>query len=316
MAGNTYNEQGHRGKSGSTEEVHRESVARNFVDFIKLEHTVFDLPFIVSGSFIAAGTFPGLRIIVLVLLAGTLARAAAMGTNRIMGRKYDQTNPRKSKWGLVNGNISTKNALLFVALMIGLFEIDTYFINGFVLMLSPIVLSLFIIDPFLKRITPWRHFFMGVTIGVGVMAGYLAVIPSFPSSPAIYILVLATGIWIAGFDMIYTIPDIEHDRRNNLKTVMTRYGVNNGMKISSMTHAVTLGLFTLLLIYINSYYYAVALIIIYILIIYQHIIVDPEKPGSIRVSFLNSNSFIGMIFLASLILSQYFPLILLPAGSL
>ncbi len=287
-----------------------ESTVRKFIDFIKLEHTVFDLPFIVSGSFIAANGFPGIRILLEVLLAGTLARSAAMGINRILGRKYDLTNPRKKSWGLVTGHLSIRNAYMFVALMMILFELDTYFINYFVFLLSPIVLALFIIDPFLKRITVWRHLFMGMTIGVGVMAGYLAVTPAFPTSPEIYFLVLATGIWIGGFDIIYTIPDLEYDRENGLKTVMVKYGLRKGMIISSIAHVFTLLFFTMMILYIDSYFYLAALVSIYALIIYQHIIVDPEKPQSIRVSFLNSNSFIGIIFLISLILSQYYPLMI------
>ena len=260
-----------------------------------------------AGSFIAAGKYPGTRIIILVILAGTLARATGMSINRLLGKKYDVINPRKRQWGLVNGSLSTSSAITFTVIVASLFELCTFLLNTFVFILSPVVLALFIIDPMLKRITRWRHFFMGLTIGVGVMAGYLAVIPHFPSSPEIYILVITTATWIGGFDMVYTIPDVEYDRQNDLKTVMTAYGIRNGMIISDITHAFTLLFFTLLIFYINSYFYAAELVLIYFLIIYQHYILDPDDTSTVRVSFLNSNSFIGISFLTILILTQYLP---------
>jgi 4-hydroxybenzoate polyprenyltransferase len=311
MARNAFNETGYSGESRSTEKEVHESKLKGFIDYIKLEHTVFDIPFIVAGSFIAAGKYPGTRIIILVILAGTLARATGMSINRLLGRKYDVINPRKRKWGLVTGSLSMTSAITFTVITAALFELCTFLLNRFVLILSPVVLALFIIDPMLKRVTRWRHFFMGLTIGVGVMAGYLAVIPHFPSSPEIYILVVTTATWIGGFDMVYTIPDVDYDRENNLKTVMTAYGVRKGMIISDITHAFTLLFFTLLIFYISSYLYAAELVLIYFLIIYQHYVLDPDDPSTVRVSFLNSNSFIGISFLIVLILTQYVPLLAL-----
>ena len=282
---------------------------KGFIDYIKLEHTIFDIPFIVAGSFIAAGKFPGTRVIVLVILAGTLARATGMSINRLLGRKYDIINPRKKGWGLVTGSLSTSSAIYFTIAVASLFELCTFLLNTFVFILSPVVLALFIIDPLLKRVTRWRHFFMGLTIGVGVMAGYLAVNPHFPSSPEIYILVLATATWIGGFDMAYTIPDADYDRKNGLKTVMSEYGIRKGMAISNITHGFTLLFFTLLIFYISSYIYIFELALIYFLIIYQHYILDPDDHRTVRVSFLNSNSFIGISFLVVLIIALYFPVL-------
>ncbi|MGP6207800.1 UbiA-like polyprenyltransferase [Cuniculiplasma sp. SKW3] len=305
MAGNLANEEGYGRKNSGIEEETKNLKLSDMGDFIKIEHTVFDLPFIVAGSFIAAGGYPGLKILILVLLAGTLARASGMAINRVLGRRYDLINPRKRDWILVNGRMSLIQAFSFIFLTVGLFEVTTFFLNRLVFELSPVVLILFIIDPMLKKYTQWRHFFMGLTIGVGVMAGYLAALPVFPSSPEVYILVLATGTWIGGFDMIYTIPDREYDIKNGLKTVMTAYGIRKGMVISSVTHAFTILFFALLLFYIPSYFYIAGLVLISVLIIYQHVILNPEDPKTIKVSFLNANSFIGIIFLIVLIFTQY-----------
>lgn len=279
---------------------------KEIIDYIKLEHTVFDLPFVFSGAVIASGTHYDWFKFLLILIATTTARAAAMSINRIEGRKYDESNPRKRNWSLVKGSMSVRTALSLTVLFVFIFELSAYLLNTLVLALSPVVLFLFVTDPLMKRITRWRHIYMGSTIGVGVLAGYLAITPVFPTTPQIYLIFIASSLWIAGFDMIYVIPDIEHDRENHLKTVMTEYPVKTGLRISIAVHAVTFAALAMLIFYFSTIYYAVALAIILLLIIYQHYIVNPDDPKSIRMSFLGANSFIGIIFLASVVLSLNF----------
>lgn len=276
---------------------------REIIDYIKLEHTVFDLPFVFSGAVVASGTHYDWFKFLLILIATTSARAAAMSINRIEGKKYDVINPRKKNWSLVRGSMSGRAAILLTVFFIAVFEISTYLLNTLVLILSPVVMFLFVTDPFLKKVTRWRHIYMGTTIGVGVLAGYLAITPVFPSNPTIYLIFIASSLWIAGFDMIYVIPDIEFDRQNGLKTVMTEYPIRTGLWISVAMHAITFAALALLIFYFTTIYYAAALVIILALIVYQHIIVKPDDPKSIRMSFLGANSFIGIIFLISIVLS-------------
>lgn len=279
---------------------------RDVVDYIKLEHTVFDLPFIFSGAVLAsAGIYDPFKLI-LILIAGTSARATGMSINRIEGRRFDVINPRKKQWSLVKGTISVSKAVILTILFGLVFEISSFLLNRLVLYLTPIVLILFVADPYLKRITPWRHIFMGLTIGVGVLGGYLAIRPVFPSTPELYLIFVASSLWIAGFDIIYVIPDIEFDKMNGLKTVMTRYGIDNGLRISVAIHAITFLSFLVIAFYIRSVFYYACLVPILILIIYQHMIIDPNDPKTIRTSFLGANSFIGIIFLIGIILAvQY-----------
>lgn len=279
---------------------------REIVDFIKLEHTVFDLPFVFSGAVLASGTSYDALKFLLIFIATTTARATGMSVNRILGRKYDLKNPRKREWALVKGTFSMSKAITISIVSAAIFEISAYLLNTFVFILSPIVLLLFIVDPYLKRVTPWRHLFMGSTIGVGVLAGYLSIIPQFPTTWPLYLIFMASSFWIAGFDMIYVIPDVEYDKINGLKTVMTRYGVKNGLRISIAMHAITFASLLALAFFIRSIYYYAALIPILILIIYQHVIVKPDDPKSIRMSFLGANSFIGLIFIAGLLTSLNF----------
>ncbi|MCL4314928.1 MAG: putative 4-hydroxybenzoate polyprenyltransferase [Candidatus Thermoplasmatota archaeon] len=274
---------------------------RDVSDFIRLEHTVFDLPFVWSGLVVASAGNYDLTKFILVTLAAIFARATAMTINRIEGRKYDMLNPRKKNWQLISGRFSMRFAVFMAFLFAALFELSVFFINTLVIELSPVVLVLFVTDPLLKRFTSMRHFYMGFTIGVGVMAGYLSVIPAFPVSPVPYLILIAASLWIAGFDMIYVIPDIDTDIRNGLKTVMTDYGIKKGHDISILTHAVSFMAFLAIAFFINSVVYYVVLAVIGILMLLQHISLDPSDVRSIRFSFLGANSMVGIMFLVAMI---------------
>ncbi len=277
---------------------------REIIDYIKLEHTVFDLPFIFSGAVIAsAGNYDYLKY-VLILIAGTSARAAGMSINRIFGRKYDETNPRKSGWSLVKGSLSVRSAIILTVFFAVVFELSTYLLNTFVLLLSPFVFFMFVTDPLMKRVTAWRHIYMGAAIGVGVLGGYLAISPAFPATPQIYLIFIASTFWIAGFDVIYVIPDIEHDREVGLKTVMTKYGTVTGLRISVLMHVISFASMAALAFYVRTIPYMAVLVPILALMIIQHRIVDPSRPETIRASFLGANSFIGLLFLIGMILSN------------
>ncbi|WP_276935381.1 UbiA-like polyprenyltransferase [Ferroplasma acidiphilum] len=277
---------------------------RDIAEFIKLEHTLFDLPFIYAGAIIASGGSYNFVKYIIIFITATSARGAGMSINRIMGLKYDKTNPRKKNWALVTGKMKKIDAYALTLLLIAIFEVSTYFLNRVVLALSPVVILFFIADPLMKRVTSWRHLFMGLTIGLGVLGGFLAITPVAPPL-IIYLVVLISTFWIAGFDIIYTIPDIDYDRANNLKTLNVKYGLKNGMIISSLFHIFTIALFIFIAFIVKNIYYDILLVPIVALIIYQHIVVNPSNLKTIRVSFFNANSFIGIIFLAGMIISFY-----------
>jgi 4-hydroxybenzoate polyprenyltransferase len=275
---------------------------RDVFELIKFEHTVFDLPFVWSGAVIAsAGNYDPIKFI-LITLAAIFARATAMTLNRIIGRKYDLINPRKKGWPLVTGALKTSTAVQLTIIFAALFEISAFLINRFVLYLSPVVLVLFLSDPVLKKYTPWRHFYMGSIIGIGVLGGYVSILPGIPTTPEIYIVFVAASLWISGFDIIYTIPDRETDEKNGLKTLVTRYGIGKSVTMSSVVHFFTALAFVSLVLYIHSIFYYIILAVILFLIIIQHLTLKPDDPKSIRFSFLGANSFIGFLFLISLII--------------
>lgn len=270
---------------------------------IKLEHTVFDLPFIFSGAIIASKGQFLLYPFLLILVAAVSARATGMTINRIEGLSWDRINPRKKDWILVTGSMKIGTAVTLTILFAALFEISSYLLNFLVFLLSPIVLFMFITDPIMKKITPWRHIYMGGAIGMGVMGGYLAITPMIPSTPQIYLIFLSSTLWIAGFDMIYVIPDVETDIKLGLKTVMTRFGTDRGLLISAATHALSFIAMLIVGLYIDSFWYFLMLVPILALMIIQHRIIDPSRPDTVRASFFGANSVIGFLFLLGLVLS-------------
>ncbi len=232
----------------------------------------------------------------LILFVAITARGAAMSINRITGKKYDMVNPRKKSWALVTGELKKKDAIIFTTILIILFEVFTYMLNNIVFILSPIVLAFFIVDPLLKRVTCLRHLFMGFTIGLGIIGGFLAITPVFPPL-IIYLIVAASTFWIAGFDIIYTIPDRIYDKENGLKTIIVKYGMRKGLIVSIIFHLLTIVFFISIAFIVNSIYYVVSLIPIIFLIIYGHIGINGDDAVSIRKAFFNTNSLIGLIFL-------------------
>ena len=277
---------------------------KELADYIKLGHTVFDLPFIYAGAIIASGGRICLLKYLIILVTATGARGAGMSINRIKGIKYDKTNPRKKEWLLVAGKMKLTDAYIFTLVLIAIFEISTYFLNFTVFLLSPVVLIFFVLDPLMKRITAWRHLFMGFTIGLGVLGGYLAINPADPPL-IIYLIVALSTLWIAGFDIIYTIPDVNYDRINNLKTLNTKFGVKMGLIISYIFHMLTVILFVFIAFIVKNIFYDILLVPIILLIIYEHIVINPENNKTVKTSFFNANSFIGIIFLTGIILSFF-----------
>ena len=265
-----------------------------------MEHTVFDLPFIFAGAIVASHGSIYFYKFLIILFVAISARGSAMSINRILGLKYDIKNPRKRNWPLVTGEISLSRAIIFTLLLIIIFELLTYLLNNLVFMLSPVVLIFFIIDPLMKRITSLRHIFMGFTIGLGIIGGYLAINPSYPPL-IVYLMVAGSTFWIAGFDIIYTIPDEPYDKMNGLKTIIVKYGVKKGLIISSIFHIFTIVFFIFIGFIVNSIYYVISLMPIILLIIYQHIAVNNKE--NIRKIFFNPNSIIGFIFLIGIYIS-------------
>lgn len=210
---------------------------RRFLDFVKIEHTLFSLPLIYSGVMLAAGDrVPSAGLLVLVLGAATGARTVAFALNRMIDRHIDALNPRTAVRDLPSGRMTLGEALGVMAAGILLYFGSAYLISDFCFALSPVPLLIFIVYPTMKRYTPLAHFGVGLGRAMGPLGGWFAVSPSFDNLLPPALLSLFTLCWVAGFDIIYATLDEKFDRESDLYSFPARFGRAQALRYSAMLH--------------------------------------------------------------------------------
>jgi 4-hydroxybenzoate polyprenyltransferase len=212
-----------------------------YVNFVKLPHTVFALPFALVGVTLASWTAPvTVAMVVWVVVAFTAARFAAMGFNRIADRRYDALNPRTAMRELPSGAMTVAEASASVAVASAVFVFAAWRINPLCLMLSPLALAWVLFYSFTKRFTRWSHLVLGLGLGIAPAGGYLAVTGAWSDPwwllPALAIAVMS---WVGGFDILYALPDAEFDRAQGLHSVPATMGVAKALRVSRALHMLT-----------------------------------------------------------------------------
>ena len=219
-----------------------ESLAVRLANFVKLPHTIFALPFallgVVYASFHATVT---LRQIVLVTLAFTSARFAAMGFNRIVDRRIDAANPRTANRELVRETLTLGQAWMAVFGTSALFLISASLLNPLCLALSPVALGWILAYSYTKRFTNLTQLWLGASLAIAPVGGYLAVVGAW-SDPAWTLLVLAVAVatWVAGFDTFYALQDEDFDRQNGLRSLVVKLGRRPAILVAKLIHGVTI----------------------------------------------------------------------------
>jgi len=212
-----------------------------YVNFVKLAHTVFALPFALVGVVLASRVAPvTLTLVVWVIVAFTAARFAAMGFNRIVDRHFDARNPRTAMRELPQGVMSVVEASASVTVACAVFVFAAWRINPLCLALSPVALAVVLFYSYTKRFTRWAHVALGLGTGIAPAGGYLAVTGAW-SDPwwLLPVLVLVVLTWIGGFDVLYALPDAEFDRAHGLHSVPATMGIGRALWVSRAMHALT-----------------------------------------------------------------------------
>ena len=213
----------------------------DYFSLVKINHTIFSLPFAFIGFFLALNTDHqeiNFRILLLVLLSVLFARNAAMGFNRYADREIDKKNPRTAMREIPSAIISPKSALLFVIINCILFMFTSYLLNILCFLLSPIALLVVLGYSLTKRFTNLSHLFLGIGLALAPIGAYLAVTARFDILPLIYSFIVI--FWVAGFDILYSLQDMEFDRMEKLKSLPARLGRNNALILSSLFHLIAL----------------------------------------------------------------------------
>lgn len=262
---------------------------------IKLAHTVFALPFALSGLVLALREHSvSLQMVLWIMIAMVGARSAAMGFNRIADANIDAENPRTAIREIPSGAISINEALLFTAASSILFVIAAGMLSKLCLWLSfPLLLFLFFYS-YTKRFTWFAHIYLGFAIGLAPAAVWIAIAGMPDISIIILSLVLMTHI--AGFDILYSCQDVDFDREKNLFSIPARFGVKKAFLISALLHISTVILFTLLYFTAGfGIYYFIFTGIIALLYVAEHKIVNPDDISNINIAFFHINSIISVL---------------------
>lgn len=214
-----------------------------YAAFVKIEHSVFALPFAYMGLFLVERGWPGWRPFALLTLAMVAVRSYAMGVNRLADLRYDRENPRTQGRGLVSGALGVGEAVGFVAACAVVFVAACWGMNGLCLALSPLVLAWAAFYSFTKRFTWLCHVALGSVLGLAPVAGWLSVTPSF--SLATVLLGLGVTFWTAGFDVLYACQDVAFDAPRRLKSMPVRFGVGTALTLAGLMHALAVLFFAL-----------------------------------------------------------------------
>ena len=281
-----------------------ESLLVRYVNFVRLPHTVFALPFALLGVVVASRDAPVTpRIVGLVALAFTAARFVAMGFNRIADRALDARNPRTRSRELPSGRLSLGQAWTAVIVAAILFEWAAWALNPLCFALSPVALVVVTLYSYAKRFTWGSHFWLGLGDAIAGPAGYLAVSGAW-SRPGwlLWALAAAVTFWVGGFDIFYALQDEQFDRSEGLHSAVVRFGQRNGILLAKSLHSLALA--ALLLFGWGAdlgWAYYVGVAIGAAVIAYEHRLVQPGDLSRLNAAFFTMNGIVSIVvFLGAL----------------
>jgi 4-hydroxybenzoate polyprenyltransferase len=224
----------------------RRSALLTYARFVKLEHTVFSLPLLYAGAVLAQRGLPPFRSMLLIALAGFGARVAALGLNRLIDREIDAENPRTRARELPSGAMSVAEGGGIVAAGLIAYVAAAWLIAPVLALLAPVPLAIFLVYPYLKRVTSWAHLGVGLGLAMAPLGGWLAITRSVNEPAPGLLLAAFTFFWVSGFDIIYATLDEEFDRRAGLHSLPSRLGRRGALRISAAFHAAAFAALTLL----------------------------------------------------------------------
>ena len=275
-----------------------------YLSFVRFSHSVFALPFAFAGALLAARDAPiGWPTVGWILVAMVAARSAAMGFNRLADARFDALNPRTANREIPRGVMSEREAAIFVGISAVVFMFAASRLNALCLMLSPLALAIVFWYSVAKRFTTWTQLFLGLAMAVAPVGGWFAVGGRGGWEP--WLLGLAIGLWVGGFDVLYACQDVEFDRGHGLKSIPVRFGVPKALTISRVMHvAAVVCLMALAWVTpLPAFYYAgvggVAL-----LLIYEQSLVRADDLTQVKRAF-DVNGYVGILYLLVLAASVY-----------
>lgn len=276
-----------------------------FARMIKIEHSVFALPFAYTGMFWAADGWPGMTAFLLVTVAMVAVRSFAMAFNRLADLDIDRRNPRTQSRPLVTGEMSVRAAWIYTAVAALVFVLACWGMNPLVLKLSPVALAVAAFYSLTKRFTWLCHFVLGATLGFAPLGGWLAVVPDF--TPAAVLLALGVTFWVAGFDILYACQDEEFDRGQGLHSIPADFGVPTALTLSSFCHVNTAVFFLVAgwAAQAGAIYFG-AMALIGLTLVLEHKLIKPDDLSKVNLAFFTLNGGIAVAVFGAVLLDLWF----------
>ncbi len=265
---------------------------------IKWEHSVFALPFALTGAVLAADGLPPWRTLFWIIVCMVSARSAAMAFNRLADAEIDGVNPRTATRAIPAGLLSREFVAAFTVACCGIFVLGTAMLNRMTLFLSPLVLAVVLLYSYMKRITRWSHLVLGLALGIAPSAAWIAVQGKLDAR--ITVLTVAVLLWVAGFDILYACQDFEHDRSNGLNSIPQAFGLGGAFLLARAMHLIMFGLLLWLLLLFHLHAVALAGVLLAgVLLLYEHSIVSPSDLRRLDAAFFTLNGVIAVLFFLS-----------------
>ena len=275
---------------------------RDFNELVMFQHTVFSLPFIFIAMIVAADGWFGTYLLVMGVLAAISARNAAMGFNRYVDRVFDIDNPRTAGRPSVDGRLSPPAIAVFTVVNALVFMAVAYFINDLAFYMSAPILVVLLSYSYFKRFSSMAHVVLGISLGLAPIAGAVAVSGEIPS----WSVWLSIGVvfWVAGFDLLYSLQDMEFDRERGLHSIPSRFGSGATLRISALFHILAVAFWALFVREAQLGSFAVAAVIFSALMLsYEHYLVRKDFTQIDR-AFFTVNGYLGFVFIGLIILDK------------
>jgi 4-hydroxybenzoate polyprenyltransferase len=266
-----------------------------FARLVKIEHTVFALPFAYVGAFLAVGRAPSGHDLLWITLAMAGARSLAMALNRLIDARIDARNPRTAGRELPSGQLSVAQVVAFSVLSLALFLAAVWELNPLVRWLWPIPVVGFVVYPYLKRFTWLCHLWLGAVDGLAPVGAWVAITGRLPWQA--WTLGAAVAFWVGGFDLFYALFDEEVDRREGLHSIVTRFGVGGAFLGARLAHAATVACLVAAGLGLQvGVLYWLGVVAVALLLAYEHSLVRPADLRRLDTAFFTMNGVISLVF--------------------
>jgi 4-hydroxybenzoate polyprenyltransferase len=267
---------------------------RIYLEMVKFEHSIFALPFAYFGAFLSEKRVPNLLTLIWITVAMVGARSFAMALNRIIDIEIDRHNPRTADRALPKGLLSIPKAVLFSVISLGVFLFAVYNLSPICRYLWPVVVIPFVVYPYTKRFTWLSHFVLGLCLGLAPVGAWIAITNTVSFSP--FLIGAAVLLWVAGFDVLYAIQDIDFDFRHKLYSIPVRFGINVSLAITRLLHLTSIAFLVWLGIRLDlGLFYFVGILVTALLLAYENSLIKPDDLSRLNIAFFTVNGIISVV---------------------